>query len=136
MPSPSSDTVIPAHSSRKLRWRSGTRRFSLEKPPGRSSDSWLCSRRFGLLSPGGRWRLGLLACEELAERVLAHRLGEEEALTELAAQIAQGRHLVETLDALGDDVEPEALAEGDDRRGEAGVRLVVGDEERAVHLED
>src|SRR5690349_1352295 len=116
---------MPVQSNRKLRWRSGMSRFSLEKPPGRSSDSWLCSMRFGLLSHDRRRRLGLLAGEELVERVLAHRLGEEEALTQLAAEIAQGRHLVETLDALGDDVEPEALAERDDRRGQAGVRLVI-----------
>jgi hypothetical protein len=39
MPSPSSDTVIPDHSNRKSRWRSGAKRFSRLKPPGRSRPS-------------------------------------------------------------------------------------------------
>ena len=39
MPSPTSDTVIPDHRSRKSRWRSGAKRFSRLKPPGRSRPS-------------------------------------------------------------------------------------------------
>ena len=39
MPSPSSDTVMPDHSSRKSRCRSGASRFSRVNPPGRSSAS-------------------------------------------------------------------------------------------------
>src|SRR5438132_1263359 len=56
--------------------------------------------------------------------------------TESAAQVAQGRHLVESFDALGDDVELEASPERDDRSSEARVRLVIGHEKRPVHLED
>ena len=38
-PSPTSDTVIPVHSSRKSRCRSGANRFSRLNPPGRSRPS-------------------------------------------------------------------------------------------------
>src|SRR5581483_10819840 len=70
------------------------------------------------------------------ERAMRHRLREEEALAELATEILQRLDLALVLDALGDDLEAEALADGDDRGGEAGSALSVGPEERAVHLED
>src|SRR4249920_1475711 len=107
MPSPRRETVIPVQSIRKSRCRSGERRFTREKPPGRSSPSWLCCMR------------ALLAPEVLEERFVVHRLGEQEALAELAAEIAERGDLLGQLDALCDDVEVEAGAERDDRRREA-----------------
>ena len=44
-------------------------------------------------------------CEE---RVVVHRLGEQEALAELAAEFAKRGDLLGQLDPLGDDVEAEA----------------------------
>ena len=39
IPSPRSETAIPAHRTRKSRWRSGERRPAPPTPPGRSSAS-------------------------------------------------------------------------------------------------
>jgi len=39
IPSPTSETVMPAHRSRKSRWRSGANRFRRLNPPGRSRPS-------------------------------------------------------------------------------------------------
>src|SRR5262249_55634695 len=111
-------------------------RQSSPSPTGRSRDSWLCSMRLRLLAGGLETRLVSLHRQVALEAVFRHRLREEEALTELAAEVAQRRHLVEPLDAFGDHVELEAPPERDDGRSEALVGLVVGDQERAVHLED
>src|SRR3954451_18634633 len=125
MPSPSSETAIPAQSRRKSRWRSGARSFTREKPPGRSSASWLCSMRSRLLAEPR------LALEEVLEqRLVVHRLGEQEPLAELAPEVAERLDLLRELDPLRHHVEVEAVADRDDRRGE--VRLVLaGAEERA-----
>ena len=60
-----------------------------------------------------------------------HRPGDPEALRELAPERAQDRHRGVVLDALGDDLEPEPLAELDGRADDAAVRRVAlepGDE--------
>jgi len=73
--------------------------------------------------------------EVLDQGLVVHGPGKEEALAELAAEIAKRSHLLGKLDPFGDNVELEARSKGDDCRGQAGV-LVLGGEERAVHLED
>src|SRR5919109_3036741 len=129
MPSPRSEMVIPVHRRRKSRWRRGARRLTREKPPGRSSASWLCCMRPSLVG-----RL-LVLVEVREERLVCHRLCEEEALTEVAAEVPKRRDLFRELDSLRHDVEVERRAERDDRRDQPGL-LVLAREERAVHLED
>src|SRR2546421_10687343 len=78
----------------------------------------------------------LFAFEEvLMERLVVHRLGEQEALAELTAEVAQRRDLLWQLDPFCNHVEIEAVADRDDRAGEARIAL-FGPEERAIHLED
>ena len=67
-------------------------------------------------------RSPLAGVEVLDQRLVVHRLGEQEALAELAAEVAKRRDLLGQLDSLGDDVEVEAVAERDDRRGQARLR--------------
>src|SRR5215213_7569045 len=99
MPSPRSETVIPVQRSRKSRWRRGARRLTRENPPGRSSASWLCCMRPSLVG-----RL-LVLVEVLDERLVVHRLRKEEALAEVAAEVAKRRDLFGDLDAFRHDVE-------------------------------
>src|SRR5689334_20847776 len=73
--------------------------------------------------------------EVLGERVEAHRLGEQEALSKLAPELSQRVDLRRQFDSLRNDVELEVVAEPDDRRREAGV-LMLGRKKRAVHLQD
>ena len=65
-----------------------------------------------------------------------HGPGEEEALAELASQLLQRLDLLLGLDSFGNDVEPEPLADCDDRRREAAVAVMFVCQERAVHLEN
>src|SRR5262245_66327733 len=79
--------------------------------------------------------LVLAEVEVLDQRLVIHRLGEQEALAETAPQLAEGVDLLGLLDSLGHDVEVQAVPERDDRAREARL-IVLGREERAVHLED
>src|SRR6056297_3134134 len=76
----------------------------------------------------GRQLLGVLGRYGTAEEV---------ALQLVAAATAQDIVLVVALDPLGDDLEPQSRAEGDDRPGDRCTRLVVRDvaDERLVDLE-
>ena len=67
-----------------------------------------------------------------------HRPGEEEALAELAAELAQGGPLLGLLDALGHDVEIESRAERERPRrpGPDISGVAPSPEERPVHLQD
>src|SRR4051794_3805704 len=98
-PSPSSETHMPTHSSRKSRCRSGVRSPLRSTPPERSSDSWLCSI-------AGRCFAG----EEAQRGVGVHRPCEQEPLAERAAHLAQRVQLLGHLDALRDDLERERRA--------------------------
>src|SRR5690349_20516175 len=116
-PSPVSDTHMPAHRRRKSRWRSGD-----------SRRAWSGRMRGGGLARGA---------QVLERAVYVHRAGEEEALTQVAAEVAQRRPLVVVLDPLCDHVELERLAEAYDHAGQCrGLRGRAGAQERAVHLED
>src|SRR6266480_738686 len=63
---------------------------------------------------------------------------EQIALTELAAELAQGLELLGGLDPLGHDPQVQRLAEGDDRPSERPVfrARVVGADELAGDLQD
>ena len=56
--------------------------------------------------------------QEPGEMLRRDRAGEQEALAELAAELAQALELAGLLDPFGDDPQPERLAEGDDGVGE------------------
>src|SRR6187200_3482938 len=126
MPSPRSEIVIPAQRMRKSRCLSGASRLMREKPPGRSSASWLCCTACDLVDA---------EVEVFDQCVAAHRLGEQESLAELAAEFPKRTDLLGGLDSLGYDFEIEAVAHGDDGARQAGF-LVLLRQERAVHLED
>src|SRR6266550_966590 len=72
--------------------------------------------------------------EELEQGAGVHRAGEEEPLSDLAAEVVQRVLLLWKLDALGDDVELEARAERDDRRGQRHVFARA--DEGTIHLQD
>src|SRR6185503_7118259 len=97
-------------------------------PPARSSPSWLWCI--------GRWLLQPLR-DEGQRRLGVHRVGEVEALAEVAAKRSQRLRLFGQLDALGNDLERQGGAQPHDGIGEA-VRAGSGAlvQERAIHLED
>src|SRR4051794_16192238 len=95
---------IPAHNSRKSRWRSGASNPRPAIPPIRSRPSWL-------------WSTG--RCEERDRRVRIHRPGKEKALPEVTSEVAERVPLLGHLDALGHDLERERGAQADHRGGEA-----------------
>ena len=79
-------------------------------------------------------RFGGLADHAAAERAdelgLRHRLGEQIALADVAADALQLVALVRGLDAFGDGLEAEALGQFDDGLAQAGIHLVqvaIGD---------
>src|SRR5207249_8574418 len=72
--------------------------------------------------------------EELRQRVRIHRTGEEKSLPELAPELFERAGLLGKLDSFRDDLEREARAERDDRRGQRAVFLRP--DERSVHLEN
>src|SRR5919204_37281 len=123
-------SVPPIQRTRKSRCFSGTKRCRLEKPPGRSSCSKLCciGRR-----PSAN--VDLLRLAEEAEQCLRpHWAGEQETLTELTAEVLQRPLLFRQLDALGDDLQRQACAQGDDRGLQRDV--LARADERPVHLQD
>src|SRR5215210_8610381 len=83
------------------------------------------------------WLAGrLLPVDEvLDQRFAVHRPGEQESLTEIAAEIAKRGDLLGELDSFRDDVETQAGSERDDG-GDQPRLLVLGRKERAIHLED
>src|SRR5687768_12697127 len=99
-PSPTSETHMPLHSRRKSRWRSG--------------DSRRTRSRAGLSGMRAARLVGRGA-QVLQRGVGVHRPGEQEALTQVAAELAQAGPLLLVLDALGDDLEVQRLAEADHR---------------------
>src|SRR5271166_864893 len=128
-PSPSSDTERPAKSRRKsplARANPGCGRGV-----GRDARRTEGLSRIGRLSfalrrvAGGRRRGGgLLAGAGGGSRQIAaeiprlHRMGEVEALAELAAEVAQPAKLLIELDTLGDDLQVERAAERHNRARE------------------
>src|SRR5690348_257869 len=81
-------------------------------------------------------------CIRVAERELqvrgSDRLVEEEALTELAAEILQAVELLLQLDPFGDRLQLQRLAERDYRARECGFRIAPADviDERLVDFEN
>src|SRR5690348_14096082 len=70
------------------------------------------------------------AAEQVDERLLRHRLGEQIALADIAADALQLMALVGALDAFGHGLELEALGQLDDGLAQPGVDLVdmaIGD---------
>ena len=118
--------AAPAEQRRKSRFASGAsgRAARRDLELGRAGKP--CSRALGGVVRRARWRarrLGGIArgpVEEVDQRARLHRMGEVEALAELAAEVAQLAQLLVELDALGDDLERERAAERDDRAREIG----------------
>src|SRR3954452_9264708 len=84
-----------------------------------------------------RCRAPTQAGDERRERARGDRRAPEEALADGAAELVERDPLLDGLDALGDDRETEAVAEGDDGFGDRAVVLVAGQsvDERTVDLE-
>src|SRR5579862_3479305 len=137
IPSPTSEMLIPAHSNRKSRERSGLSRPTRSMLPRRSSPSKLCciGVELGDHTVAVRDRTVAAAREILGERAERHRPAEQEALAQLEAEVLEQVDLVGALDAFGDDFEPEPLADRHDR-GRETVVVDAAAEERPVHLED
>jgi len=74
--------------------------------------------------------------EVARDRAHVHRPREQEALTQLAAQIAERHHLPVELDALGHNLEAQRPAQRDHRGRQPVVGPGLGVEERAIHLQD
>src|SRR4029453_13040835 len=120
MPSPRSETVIPAQRMRKSRCLSGASRLMREKPPGRSSVSWLCCTARHPVET---------VFQVLKQVVAAHRLRKKETLAELAPEISKRADLLGEFDPLGDDLEVETVPHRDDGSRETRV-LVLLDRKR------
>src|ERR1044071_4462396 len=103
MPSPTSETLIPAHRSRKSRPLSGRRRPTREMPPGRSRPSKLCCIRVELPD------VPALARQVFVERAARHRPPEQEALSEVEPEVLERVDLVGMLDPLGHHLEAEGI---------------------------
>src|SRR4029079_5100510 len=95
-PSPSNEMHIALHSRQKSRSRSGVSRPDRVSPPLRSSASWLwCIGR----REAGVHAVGQVIRQERERGVGVHRACEQEALAELAAEVAQRLPLLGELDA-------------------------------------
>jgi hypothetical protein len=70
------------------------------------------------------------ACQQGADLVGVEWLSEVEALPELAMQPSELACLLGGFDALGHRVQPEGMAQFDDRLGQGRVLDVVGDRVR------
>jgi hypothetical protein len=81
---------------------------------------------------------GAVAFEQGVNGCGAEGPGEEVALAELAAELAQGGQLLGCLDAFGDRLQTECLGKGEDPPGKGGVLGAPGHagDKGAVDLED
>ena len=129
MPSPTSETVIPAQSRRKSRCRSGARRLTREKPPGRSSASWLCCMRL-LLAAVPRRRRGTRRAPRGSSAWRTGSPGRARSRARAATSIWSGSSIPSATTSRF-RLFPSAMI-----AAASPESVVLGGEERAVHLED